>query len=309
MDSADPAFPLLAAGFLAAAIRIALPLLLASLGETFSERGGVINLGLEGAMLVGALSAALAAKSGGLAVGVMASLVAGVLMASLMAALAVWLKTDQIIAGTAITLGSLGITGAVYRQVYGASGAGLTLPTLGPVDVPLLHRIPIAGPAFFHQPILVYAGYLLIPLSWFILFRTRWGLGLRAAGESPAAALAAGIRVRWVKTGGVLLSGALGGLAGGSLVLGQVGTFAERMTAGRGFVAIAIVVLGRWHPFGVALAAILFGVLSALQVLFQAMGVDVPYQVFLMLPYLLTLLALAGAGGRTSPAALGQSSI
>ena len=157
----------------------------------------------------------------------------------------------------------------------------------------MLERIPLIGPGLFQQPIVVYLALLAVPACWWLLFRTRWGLALRAAGESPAAAAAAGVRVRWVQTGGLLIGGTLGGIAGASLVLAQVGTFAERMTAGRGFVAIAIVVLGRWQPVGVLIAALMFGVVTALQFLFQALGSNIPYQVFLMLPYLLTLLALA----------------
>lgn len=303
----EPTFLAMAGGFLAAAVRVATPLLIAALGETVSERGGIINLGLEGAMLAGALAAMLGAEASGPWVGVMLSLGAGVLLAMVLAVTAIWLGADQVIAGTALTLGAVGLTGAVYTQTHGIVGASPSIETLGPVSLPGLSRIPLVGPALFEQPVLVYVGFALVPTIWFILYRTRWGLQLRAAGESPVAARAAGVRVGWVRAGGVLLGGALGGLAGGTLVLAQVGTFAERMTAGRGFVAIAIVVLGRWHPWGVAVGALLFGLLTALQFLFQALGLAVPYQLFLMLPYLLTLLALASLGGRSaSPASLGR---
>jgi simple sugar transport system permease protein len=296
------------AGFLAAAVRVATPLLLAALGETVSERGGIINLGLEGAMLSGALAAALGAEAIGPWTGALLSIVAGAVLMLALALITVWLRGDQIIAGTALTLAAVGITGAVFRQTHGITGASPSVDTFPPIGIPLLSRIPILGPALFEQPVLVYAGFLAIPATWWLLYRTRWGLGLRAAGESPAAAHANGVPVAWTQAGGVILSGAFGGLAGGTLVLAQVGAFAERMTAGRGFVAIAIVVLGRWHPVGAAVAALLFGVLTALQYLFQALGLAVPYQLFLMLPYLLTLLALAGFRGKAvAPASLGKA--
>lgn len=305
---AEPSFAIMLTGFLAAAVRVAAPLLMAALGETVSERGGIINLGLEGAMLSGALAAVLGAEAAGPWVGVLLSLAAGALLMLALAAISIWLRADQIIAGTALTLAAVGVTGSVYRQTHGITGASPSVETFTAVSIPLLNKIPILGPALFEQPVLVYVGFLAIPCIWWLLYRTRWGLGLRAAGESPDAAHANGVRVAWTQAGGVVLGGALGGLAGGTLVLAQVGAFAERMTAGRGFVAIAIVVLGRWHPVGVAVAALLFGVLTALQYLFQALGFAVPYQLFIMLPYLLTLFALAGFRGRAiAPASLGKA--
>ncbi|MGE0352870.1 MAG: ABC transporter permease [Gemmatimonadales bacterium] len=303
----SPALALIVTGFLAAAVRVATPLLLAALGETLSERAGVINLGLEGAMLAGALAAAVAGQASGPWAGTVAGIGAGILVSGGFAVVALGLGADQIITGTAITLASVGATGAIYRQVYGPGGAGLGLRTFEPYAIPGLSRIPVLGPGLFDQPVLSYLGFVLAPVLAWLLFRTRWGLAVRASGESPDAARASGVRVRLVRLTAVLLGGALGGLAGAALVLAQVGTFAERMTAGRGFVAIAIVVLGRWYPWGVVLAALVFGGATALQFVFQAMGLAVPYQLFLMLPYLLTLLALAGGIRRyAGPAALGR---
>jgi simple sugar transport system permease protein len=297
----------LVAGFLAAAVRIATPLLLAALGETLAERSGVINLGIEGSMLAGALAAAIGSSAGGPATGLLAALVAGALLAALFAMVSVHAGADQIIAGTAITLGAVGLTGALYRSYYGAGGAGLSIPTLGPSEIPLLADVPVLGAALFAQPVTTYGAAAIVPLLWWFLFRTRPGLALRAAGESGAGAKAAGVRVRAVRTAAVVGGGALAGLAGATLVLAQVGTFSERMTAGRGFIAIAIVVLGRWHPVGVLAAAILFGAATALQFVFQASGLGVPYQLFLTLPYLLALLGLAGAVGRVrAPRDLGR---
>jgi len=297
----------LVAGFLAASVRVATPLLLAATGETITERSGVINLGLEGMMLAGALAATLGATAWGPWSGVTCAIGAGMLLAAVFALLAVGARADQIITGTAITLAAVGLTGTIYRQAYGAGGAGLSIPTLTSIAIPGLSQIPVLGPALFDQPAPTYLALLAMPLVWWVLFRTRLGLALRATGEGAVMARAAGVRTNLIRTGATVIGGGFAGLAGASLVLAQVGSFAEGMTAGRGYVAIAIVVLGRWHPGGIALGALLFGVATALQFLLQTLGLDTPYQLFLMLPYLLTLLALAGAVGRVrAPADLGR---
>jgi general nucleoside transport system permease protein len=297
-----------AADVLVAAVGIATPLALAATGEAMAERSGVVNLGIEGAMLFGALGGAIGATVAGPALGLTFGVLAGVLVAALFAAVAIGAQADQIISGTAVTLASVGLTGTIYRQFYGPAGVGLSIPTLAPLPVPGLSGLPLVGGALFAQPVTTYLAFFVIPLAWWLLFRTRAGLALRAAGEDPAAARAAGVPVRLVRTVATLVGGALAGVAGATLVLAQVGTFTERMTAGRGFVAIAIVVLGRWNPLGAGLAALLFGLATAAQFAFQAAGANVPYQLFLMLPYLLTLLALAGAVGRVkAPAALGKN--
>jgi simple sugar transport system permease protein len=298
----------LAGGFLAAAVRVATPLLLAATGETITERAGVINLGIEGMMLSGALAATLGASMWGDWAGLGCAAVAGMALAGVFAVLTVGVRSDQIITGTAITLAGVGLTGTVYRQAFGAQGAGLTIPTFSSLSIPGLAQIPVLGPGLFQQPVSTYLAVAALPLVWVLLFRTRLGLMLRATGEAAAMARAAGVRTRFLRAGATVIGGGFAGLGGAALVLAQVGTFAERMTAGRGFLAIAIVVLGRWHPAGVALAALLFGAASAMQFLFQALGVNAPYQIFLMLPYLLTLLALAGAVGRVrAPGDLGRS--
>jgi general nucleoside transport system permease protein len=295
-------------GFLSATVRIATPLLLAALGEMLAERGGVINLGIEGAMLSGALAAALGAASGGAWAGLAASAAAGLAIAMVFALVAIGAKADQIISGTAMTLLAVGLTGAVYQAAFGSQGAGLSLPTLGQVPIPGLAEIPFLGPMLFNQPVTTYLALLAVPSCWWFLFRTRAGLALRAVGESPERARAAGVPAWRMQFGATLAGGVFAGLAGGTLVLAQVGTFAERMTAGRGFIAIAIVVLGRWHPLGVLGAALLFGGATALQFVFQSLGLPVPYQLFLVLPYVLTLLLLAGlVGGVRAPAALGRA--
>ena len=297
--------------FLAASVRTATPLALAALGECITERSGVINIGIEGSIICGAFAATVVAGSVGVTAGFAAGALAGVAICLLFALFTVYLRADQIITGTAITLLSLGLTGLLYRTIYGAEGVGLTIPTIGEVPIPGLSSIPLVGRALFAQPLVTYALYLLVPLLAWTFARTHAGLALRAVGESPDAAQAAGVRPRRVQLVAVLLGGALAGVAGASLVLAQTGTFAEGMSAGKGFIAIAIVVLGRWTPFGVAGAALLFGGASALQYLFQSLGFrEVPYQLFLAIPYALTLLVLARASGRSAaPAALARQEL
>ncbi len=292
--------------FLEASVRLGVPLALAALGETISERAGVINIGLEGSLIGGALGGALGALLvGSPSAGVLTGAVAGTAVAAVFAVFAITLNADQIIVGTAVTLGGLGVTGVVYQSVFGVTGTALTLPALPAVSIPGLSAIPFLGPALFNQAWTAYLAYLLAPVLWYYLFRTGWGLELRAVGEEPVAAQAAGIRVVRCRFLAVLVGGLLAGVAGAHLALAHAGTFTEGMSAGRGFIAIAVVVLGRWNPVGVLAASMFFGAASALQFGLQALGLEVPYQLFLALPYVLTLAALAGWVGRSrAPAAL-----
>ena len=284
--------------FLEATVRTATPLALAALGEAVTERAGLINIGLEGTIIAGAFAALVGAGVAGAGAGFATALVAGVLVAAVFAAFTLWLRADQIITGTAVTMLAVGMTGTLYRTLYGETGAALSTPTTPPFAVPGLADLPVVGAALFRQPPITYALYALVPLVWWWMFRTHAGLALRAVGERPEAAAAAGVPPRALQLAAVLFGGALGGLGGATLVLAQAGTFVEGMSAGRGFIAIAIVVLGRRHPVGVAGAALVFGAASALQYLFQAMGWAVPYQLFLALPYVLTLVVLALVGAR-----------
>jgi general nucleoside transport system permease protein len=297
----------LADAFIASAVRTATPLALAALGELVVERAGVINISLEGVVLSGAFGALVGATRGGIAGGFAMGVVCGILMAAVFAMFVVGLRADQIITGTAVTLLAFGATGTLYRALYGTHGAALSIPTVGPVAVPLLSSIPMIGAGFFNQPIVTYCAYVLIPVLWWWMYRRVSGLSLRAVGESPPVARAAGVAVHRCRSLAILFGGAAGGLAGATLVLAQAGTFAEGMSAGRGFVAIAIVVLGRWHPGGVAIASLVFGAASALQFLVQSLGLAIPYQFALALPYALTLVGLAGVAGRVgAPAALAR---
>ena len=295
------------AEFLSASVRNATPLLLAALGETVAERSGVINVGLEGAIIAGCFAGLLGATAFGAPAGFAVAGLAGLALSVVFAVVAIGFAADQIITGTALTMLGLGLTSTLYRVLYGDAGAALNTPTLTPIGIPVLRNIPVLGSALFEQPFPTYLAAFLVPLVWMWLSRTHSGLALRATGENPAAARASGLAPRRQQTVGVLFGGLCGGLAGGALVLAQVGTFAEGMSAGRGFVAIAIVALGRWHPVGAAIAALIFGMASALQFLFQALDLNLPYQLFLALPYALTLLALAFTTGRyRPPEALGR---
>lgn len=293
--------------FLEAAIRTATPLMFAALGELVAERAGVINLGLEGTIIAGCLGGAAAAVFGGPQLGYAGAMLAGVLIAAVFAFFVVRVGTDQIITGTALTVLGLGVTGTVFHLLPRVVGVGVVLPTTGPLPIPLLADIPVIGRALFAQAAPTYALYVLVPaLAWWLM-RTHAGLALRAVGESPAAAEAAGLAPQRIRAMAICFSGAMGGLCGGTLVLAQVGAFNEGMSAGRGFIAIAIVVLGRWTVWGTAAAATVFGGAFALQYLAQTLELALPYQLFLAMPYVLTLVLLAAMRGRgVAPANLGR---
>lgn len=288
---------------LEAAVRTATPLLIASTGEVVTERAGVINVGLEGCIIVGAYTAFAVGSSS--PVGYGAALVSGMAIGVLFAVFTVLLRGDQIVVGTALTLLGLGLTGTLFR------GRDVVAPVLVETDapwrIPLLSDIPYLGSAFFGQPGMTYFAVALVPGTWWLLHRTHAGLALRAVGEAPSAARAAGVRVGLLQSVAIVVGAGLGGLAGGTLVLAQAGTFAEGMSAGRGFLAIAIVALGRWRPLGVAIASLVFGAAMALQYVVQALGWTVRYELVLMIPYLLTLVALGAFGRGTAPAMLGRA--
>jgi ABC-type uncharacterized transport system permease subunit len=296
--------------FLEATIRTATPLLLAATGELIVERSGIIFVGLEGSIIAGALAAAAGAYAAGVLAGAALAIVAGALVALLFAFFVVRLRAEQIVTGTAITLLAVGATGALYQIIFGAQGAALRVPTVGVLALPVLSAIPVIGPALFAQSAFTYVAIVLVCGVWWWMARTHAGLALRACGERPSAARAAGVRTDRMRFGAAAVAGACGGIAGAALVLAQSGTFAEGMSAGRGFIAIAIVALGRWRAPGVMIAALAFGGASALQYLFQAMGWSLPYQLFLALPYIATLIALGTArAGGAAPGALGRADV
>jgi len=292
---------------LEASVRLALPLLLAALGELIVEKSGVINIGTEGMMLVGAFAGfAVGASTGSPGAGITGAAGIGAIAGLAFAFFVVIRRADQIVVGTAVNLLALGATGLLARAFYGgAIPSGPSLPRLG---VPGLAEIPLLGPAIFRQTALVYVALLLTPAVAFALHRTRAGLRLRAVGESARAADAQGVSVTGTRVLAVVTGGVLAGIAGAALTLVQSNTFTEGMTAGRGFIALTIVIFGRWRPFGVLGAALFFGAATAAQHRLQARGTDLPYQITLMLPYVLTLLVLAVSVGRgRAPADLGKA--
>jgi ABC-type uncharacterized transport system permease subunit len=294
--------------FLASTIAMAVPILLAALGELIVEQSGVINIGIEGAMLAGAFCGLAAAYfSGSLMLGIGTAIAAGVILNLLLAVLIVNLAVNQVVAGTAINILALGLTGVGYRRLFGVTGQAFTVVPVAPLRLGPLARLPVIGPALFDQNALVYLAFLLVPVFVYGVSHTRYGLDLRAAGEHPAAADALGLNVYRIRWAALIIAGAMSGLGGAYLTLAYASTFVEGISGGRGFVALAVVIVGRWNGWGVAAAAILFGGAIALQFTLQATGAHLPYQLFLALPYLLTLIVLAVAGGQAqSPSALGE---
>lgn len=275
------------AGLLLTTLTLATPLLLAALGEAVSERAGVVNIGLEGVMLVAAFTGvAMCATTANPWLGLGAAVVGGLLLTAAFAVLAVNLGCDALLIGTALNIFALGATAVARREFVGDSNAAFVVPTLPLWSVPVL-------------------ALTLVIAAWYWLFRTAQGLGLRAAGENPAAAASVGLSVKRLRWSALLFSGLTCGLAGGYLALGLSNTFVEGMTAGRGFIALAIVIVGRRHPVGISLAALGFGAASAGQFHLQALGLEIiPYQFFLALPYLLTLIAAMWFSPRTTAPSL-----
>ncbi len=298
---------ILQAGFFAAILRIATPLILATLGEMFTERGGVLNLGIEGIMLLGAMTGFTAAYfSGSLWLGLLAAMATGALVGLLMGFLTVSLGLSQHVSGIGTTLLCSGLAFYFYRLIFGQPSLPPNIEAFRPVAIPLLSEIPFLGPALFQQFSLVYLALLLVPASAFVLYHTPWGLSLRAAGENPRAADSAGVSVMAVRYQGLMLSGVLMGLGGAFLSMAQFNAFTFGVVSGRGWVAIALVVFGQWSPWRCLGGALLFGFVDALQLRLQASGViDVPYQIFLMAPFVLTIVAMAVVSRHArAPAAL-----
>lgn len=299
---------------LAAGIRLTVPVLLAVLGEIVTERSGVLNLGLEGVMLVGGLAGFMVAygleHSAGLPVvgawlGIGAGIVAGMLMGLLMAVMTVTFKADQVVAGVTLVLFGQGLTTYLYRQQFASLTAQVT--GLENWSIPVLSNIPVIGEMLFTNNITVYISVLLVFLCWFLLFRTNWGLQIRAVGENPAAADTSGINVQRTRYLSLLLGCALVGLGGAVLTVAQLHLFREGVTAGRGWIAVALVFFARWRPMRALWGALLFGLADALQFRIQALGSEeLPYEFLLMLPYVLTLLVLLQRTERSeAPSALG----
>lgn len=290
---------------MAGAVRMSTPILLPALGEIFGQRSGILNLGLEGTMLMGALGGFLGAYfSGNLWIGVLLAMVFGVIYSLLMAFLAVTVQANQVIAGTALTILGGGLATFIFRVVFGIRDLPPTIQPFPVLSIPVLSKIPVIGPILFEQNILVYLTFILVFVAAFVLDRTTFGLKVKAVGEHPQAADAKGINVYLIRYLCVMIGGAMAGLGGAFLSIGFMNTYLDGMAAGRGFIAIAVVIFARWHPYRALGAALLFGLANSLQLKLQAIGVPVPHQFLLALPYALTVLVLIGVSKKAEfPAA------
>lgn len=282
---------------LAATLRISTPIALAAVGETYSERAGVLNVGIEGMMLAGALSGIVVSIATGSAwMGLLGGAAVGALVALLHAVISITLKSDQIVSGIGINLLALGLTSYLVNVYY--PGQSARVPERIPeLSIPGLRDLPGVGPVLFEQHPVVYLAIFIGVASYWILYRTQFGRRITACGENPRAADVAGISVERTRYAGVLIAGALTGLGGAVLSIVHLGFFSHNMTNGRGFIALAAVLFGNWKVVKVLLAALFFGLIDALQLQLQAIGVGLPPELLTMLPYLLTLAVLAGAVG------------
>lgn len=295
-------------GFLQATTRLAIPIMLAALGGMFAERAGVLNIGLEGMMLIGAFSGFAAAfLTGNLWFGVGAGMLAGAALGLVLAFYTVRLTSNQVVVGIAINLLMVGATSYAFRALFGTGTNAPRVTPFPPIEIPVLSKIPILGPLFFQQGILVYVALALVAVTTIIVTRMSVGTQITAVGEHPEAAETLGISVSRTRTWCLVVSGLLAGLGGAFLSLSATGLFLDNMTAGRGYIALAILLLGRRHPWGILAAAMLFGGADAFQLRSQNAGTGIPYQFLVMLPYLLTIVVLIGFAGKArDPAALGQ---
>jgi ABC-type uncharacterized transport system permease subunit len=293
---------------LVAAVGLASPLLWTAIGELISETAGVINIQLEGMMLVGAFTGVLGAHyTGSVWLGFVIAAGGGVVLAAIHALLCFVFEANQIVSGVILNLFAIGATSFGLSVAFDA-GSRPSIDTINKVKIPVLSDIPLVGPALFNQHVLVYLGFLLVPATWWFLKRTANGLRVQAVGERAEAADSLGVNVVRTRTLALLTCGVLAGIGGAQLSLAGVGTFTDNMTAGRGFIALAAVVFGRWKPVGTMVAVLIFALADALAIRAQSLGVEIPNQLLLMLPYLVTLIALAGlVRAMRPPAQLGYN--
>jgi len=287
---------------------LATPLVFGALGGVLCERAGVINIAIEGQLLAGAFgSAVIASLTGNIYVGLLAAPLAGLFFGWLLAVFAIRYLVDQIVLGVVLNVLVIGLTSFLYGQVLVSNADVWNRPGRLPrVEIPGLVEIPVLGPVLFNQSVMVYLMYVAVIVLHLALFRTRWGLRVRAVGEHPKAADTAGINVNKVRYRSVLMGGAMAGLGGAFFTLGSVGAFGEEMTAGQGFIALAALIFGRWSPLGALVAALLFGFALNLQSILSIIGTPIPGEFLLMAPYLVTIFAVAGVVGKVrAPAADG----
>lgn len=292
-------------GLLAGALTVSTPLIFGSLGGVISERVGVVNIAIEGQLLAGAFTAALVATATGSAwAGLIAAMVAGAAVSAVLAAFAIKYLVDQVIVGVVLNVLVIGLTSFLFSTVMTGDPDLFNKPArFERLPIPLLSDIPVIGPIMFNQSIIVYAMFLLVPIVWFGLFKTRWGLRLRAVGEHPKAADTVGIKVARTRFWNVLLAGVIVGGGGAFFTLVAIGSFTKEMTNGAGFIALAAVIFGQWNPIKATLAALLFGFATNLQSTLSIVGSPVPSEFMLMLPYLVTIFAVAGLVGFSRPPA------
>lgn len=290
-------------GILASGIRLATPYLYAAIGETFGQRSGVLNLGVDGIMLLGAYAAFYTLiQTGSLFYGLVAAMIVGTVMGLLMAFISVTLQAEQGISGIGIYLFGLGMSDLLFQKTLGSIQTVSGFPR---APIPLLSEIPYIGTIFFNHNVLVYGAYLLVPLAWFVLNKTTIGLKIRAVGQNPEAADSLGVSVAGVRYFTVTLGGMLSGIAGASLSIALLNVFQQNLTAGLGFIAVALVYFGGWRPFGVLFGALIFSLVNALQVWVQVIGIDIPSDLAVMMPYVLTIIVLVLTVQRVrQPAAL-----
>jgi simple sugar transport system permease protein len=289
-------------------VKAATPIAFGALSGVMCERVGVINIGIEGMLLTGAFMGAVMGTIIGPVGGIAAATIAGGLMAAGLAVLAIKYRVDQIIAGVVINIFALGLTSFLSAQILVENSAEYNSPgVLRPIPIPILSDIPVLGRIFFEQNIFVYSMFIIVAAMTYGLFRTRWGLRSRAVGEHPKAADTVGINVFRTRYINVILGGMIAGFGGAYFTLGSVGAFNENMTAGRGYIGLAAMIFGRWHPVGALAAALVFGFADALQVKLAILDSGIPSEFLLMAPYLVTIVVVAGVvGAARPPAADGQ---
>jgi len=291
-------------GILYSGVRLATPYLYAAIGEAFAQNSGVYNLGVDGIMLMGAYSGFfVGTKTGNLWLGLLTAAIVGGLMGLIMAFISVTLKAEQGISGIGLQLFGLGLSSLLFKETLGSV---ISINGFQPVKIPLLGDIPYIGDVLFNHNLLVYGAFVLVLVASFVLYKTTFGLKVRAAGQNPQAADSLGINVNRIRYTTVIFGGVMAGIAGASLSIALINLFQENMTNGMGFIAVALVYFGGWRPWGILGGALLFSFVNALQLWIQVKGINLPSDLAVMLPYVLTILALAFARRVQQPAALSK---
>jgi len=293
-------------GLIGATMRMSTPIIFATLGEIIAERSGVLNLGIEGTMLMGAMTGFLVTfNTGSLWAGVLAAALVGMILSLLMAFLSVHLGLSQHVSGLGITLFSTGLAMFIYRLHFGSPIVPPTVEPFRQVAIPFLSKILVIGPSLFNQYVLTYLAWLLIPVISILLYKTKIGLKIRTVGENPFAADTVGVNVNLTRTLSLVAGGALIGIGGAFLTLAHQNMFLIDVVGGRGWVSIAMVIFGNWDPLKGAVGAVIFGFLDGLQLRLQGLGIQIPFHVFLMIPYIITIVALVSVSRRAAvPAGL-----